>query len=55
MCTLFLLTNITHDIDQKVKRHSMNGASQNTVMSTKKYFYTAGRHIVIRGDTECVA
>ena len=54
MYTLFLLTNITLDIDQNVKRHSMNGASQNTVMSTQKYCYTAGRHIVIRGDTVCV-
>ena len=29
MCTLFLLTNITFDIDQNVKRHSMN-AHQNS-------------------------
>ena len=35
MYTLFLLTNITLDIDQNVKRHSLNGASQNTVMSKK--------------------
>ena len=54
MCTLFLLTNITLDIDQKVKRHSTNGASQNTVLSTQKIFLHSGRHIVIRGDTECV-
>ena len=32
MYTLFLLTNITFDIDQNVKRHSMNSASQNTVI-----------------------
>ena len=42
MCTLFLLTNITLDIDQNVKRHSMNGASQNTVMSTQKIFLHSG-------------
>ena len=45
---------ITLDIDHNVKRHSMNSASQNTVMSPKKYCYTAGRHIVIREDIECV-
>ena len=41
-------------IDQNVKRYSMNSTSQNTVMSTKKFCYTADHHIVIRGDTECI-
>ena len=40
MYTLFLLTNIMLDIDQNVKRHFMNGASQNTVISTKKNIVT---------------
>ena len=42
MYTLFLLTNITIDIDQNVKRHSMNSASQNTVMSTTKILLHSG-------------
>ena len=41
-------------IKQNIKSHSMNSTSQNTVSSTKTYYYTVDRHIVIPRDTEFV-